>query len=277
MLCNTSERTLIKHILNPPNWFTSASIFSSVYAMSLLVGHEVTPATLIRASTLIVFAGVFDLLDGRVARMTNRASEFGVQLDSIADVVSFGVAPALLAWAWILRDLGMVGAIVTVLHVLAVAFRLARFNVDAAHHTWLLQGHSRGLTSTMGGAMMVSFTWVSNSYLADYFKMQPWIVVAVSLLISLLMISSVPFRSFRDLRRNPRARAILAVSMALSLAGGILLDPAMVFGVSAFLYLTWGLADGLVVGWQHRRLSREEDDVSAPGAELDEETAQTPQ
>ncbi|MBN2801066.1 MAG: CDP-alcohol phosphatidyltransferase family protein [Deltaproteobacteria bacterium] len=266
---------MIKHILNPPNWFTSASVFSSVYAMSLLVGNEVTPEILIRASILIFFSGVFDLLDGRVARMTNRASEFGVQLDSIADVVSFGVAPALLAWAWSLHHLGMIGAAIMVLHVLAVAFRLARFNVDAAHDNWLLKGHSRGLTSTMGGAMLVTLVWVSNVYLADFFTIRPWMVATFVSFQAVLMLSSVPFRTFRDMRQNNRARAILAVSMAACLVGAIALDPSMLFGVGSALYLTWGLADGLVVGWHARRLSRDEEDGSLCEEELVQEPVST--
>ncbi|MEZ4237066.1 MAG: CDP-alcohol phosphatidyltransferase family protein [Myxococcota bacterium] len=135
---------MIRHFLNPPNWFTSASIFCSVYAMALVLATpQVDPATLSRACVLVIFGGIFDLLDGRVARMTNRFTEFGVQLDSIADVLGFGLAPALIAWVWALKDLGPVGVGVTFWYVLCAAFRLARFNVAAQEHDWPLDGHTR--------------------------------------------------------------------------------------------------------------------------------------
>lgn len=243
---------MIKHILNPPNWFTMASLVSSGFAMTLLVGHEVEAHTLVVASVLIFFAGVFDLLDGRVARMTNRASEFGVQLDSIADMVSFGVAPALLAWAWILHDLGSIGALVAISHIVAVALRLARFNVDAAHKSWPLQGHSRGLTSTMAGAILTTLVWLSNSTFHGVLDLSPWVVAAFVVAQAVLVISSFPFRNFRDVRQNKRARAILALALMASLLGAVAWDPSMLFGVGATLYLFGGLIDGTVVGVSRR-------------------------
>ena len=83
---------MLKHFLSPPNWFTSASIFCGFYAILLAASNPNDPAVFYQAGLLIGFAGVFDMLDGRVARMTRTESEFGVQLDSLADVVSFGVA-----------------------------------------------------------------------------------------------------------------------------------------------------------------------------------------
>ncbi len=254
---HTPGHPVIHHFLNPPNWFTSASIFCSVYAMSMLVGSgDPEPATLVTAASLIIFAGVFDLLDGRVARMTNRMSEFGVQLDSIADTISFGVAPALLVWAWALNDLGILGALVTFFYVLCVAFRLARFNVDAAHDTWPLPGHSRGLTSTMSGGILVVFVWMGNGYLSEVISFSPWVVAGVMLFQSLLMVSSIPYRSFRDVRRNLRARITLAAALLACVMGAITLDYSLFFGIGAFLYLFWGLADGLVTAAYYRRIGR---------------------
>jgi CDP-diacylglycerol--serine O-phosphatidyltransferase len=245
---------LLKHFLNPPNWFTSASIFCSVYAMSLILA-EPNPdsATLARASVLVIFGGIFDLLDGRVARITKRFTEFGVQLDSIADVLGFGLAPALIAWAWVLKDLGFVGMMVTFWYVLAAAFRLARFNVDANEHTWALDGHSQGLTTTMAGGSLVTFVWVANGYLADWLRPSgPEVAVLVAFL-GFLMVSSVPFRNFKDLRQNKKARRILAVFLASCLAGAVVLDPSMWWGVGAALYLGVGLVDGVITAiWFHR-------------------------
>ena len=98
---------MIKHFLNPPNWFTAASIFCSVYAVSLVVGGDTPARTMAQACILVIFAGLFDLLDGRVARLTKSFSDFGVQLDSLADLISFGLAPALIAYTWSLHELGI--------------------------------------------------------------------------------------------------------------------------------------------------------------------------
>lgn len=258
---------MIRQFLNPPNWFTAASIFCSVYAISLLIGQpEVTTDVLARAAMLVCFGGVFDLLDGRVARLTNRSSEFGVQLDSLADVVSFGVAPAMLAWAWKLGELGIVGAFIAFWFVLCASFRLARFNADAAVGTrngdeWAHSGHSRGLTTTMAGGSLVTMVWVSCGYMQDVFAGVPAVAVAVVVAtLATLMVSSVPFRSFRDARSNRNARTILAIALASCLLGAVFLDPSMWFGVGAFLYLTWGLLDGLTVALLHRIRGR--DDLS---------------
>lgn len=245
---------MIKHFLNPPNWFTSASIFCSIYAMSLiLAAPEITSEVLSRACVLVIFGGIFDLLDGRVARMTRRFTEFGVQLDTIADMVGFGVAPALIAWSWALRDLGPVGVMVTFWYVLCTAFRLARFNVNSSEKTWDLAGHSQGLTSTMAGGSLVTLIWVSNGYLAEVMSVPPWAVALLVMGLGGLMISSIPYRNFKDLRQNKLARRLLAVSLACCLAGAVVLDPSMWWGVGAALYLAIGLADGLVVA-VHRRI-----------------------
>lgn len=246
---------MIKHFLNPPNWFTSASIFCSVYAMALILTEPPDAATLSRACVLVIFGGIFDLLDGRVARMTNRFTEFGVQLDSIADVLGFGLAPALIAWTWVLKDLGTLGVLATFWYVLSAAFRLARFNVDANNHSWPLDGHTQGLTTTMAGGTLVTFVWVSNGYLANVLHPSASVVGILVASLGMLMISSIPFRSFKDLRKNRRARLMLAVFLASCLAGAVVLDPSMWWGVGGGLYLTLGLIDGLVTAVWHRRLT----------------------
>lgn len=247
---------MIKHFLNPPNWFTSASIFCSVYAMSIVLGeHGSEPAALSQACVLVIFGGIFDLLDGRVARMTNRFTEFGVQLDSIADVLGFGLAPALIAWTWALHKLGPIGVGITFWYVLCAAFRLARFNVDQTAHRWPLAGHTQGLTTTMSGGSLVTFVWVANGYLADQISVPTPLVALLVSSLGMLMISSIPFRSFKDMRKNRRARRILGVSLAACLAGAVVLDPSMWWGVGAALYLTVGLVDGIVTAIWHRRLT----------------------
>lgn len=228
----------------------------STLAISSLVGAPADAATLARAAVLIIFGGIFDMLDGRVARLTGRHSEFGVQLDSLADFVGFGVSPALLAWAWCLKDLGPVGLAVAFWYVVCTAFRLARFNVATAGPVWPFRGHSQGLTSTMGGGAFVTFCWVANGWAADWLRPSPAAVAVFLAALGLLMVSSIPFRTFRDLRGNRTARRILAPCMAACLVGAFAFDVSLFWGIGAVLYLGVGLVDGLVVAAHHRWLDR---------------------
>ena len=113
-----------------PNLFTCSSIFLGFYAMTLCVGDP-SPAQLNQAALAIFFAIFFDAFDGRVARMTKTQSEFGVELDSLADVMSFGAAPALLVYKWALAPFGFVGLLLSFAFATCGALRLARFNVLA--------------------------------------------------------------------------------------------------------------------------------------------------
>ena len=249
---------MIRHFLNPPNWFTSASLFCSTYAIALVLsnGPDPSPEVMARACVLVIWGGVFDLLDGRVARAMNRYSDFGVQLDSIADVVGFGVAPALLAWVWKLQDYGFLGFSAVFAYVICAAFRLARFNVATTDASWTLSGHTQGLTTTMSGGILVTLIWVANDYLLDWLIVPDWVFGGFVFGLGLLMISSIPFRSFKDLRQNRKARRFLAVFFASCLLGAVALDHSMWWGVGGALYLTFGLLDGIVTASWHRRLSQ---------------------
>lgn len=245
---------MIRHYLNPPNWFTSASILCATLAMTRLMGVDhPDAATLISSCILIMVGGVFDSLDGRVARMTNRFSEFGVQLDSFADLIAFGFAPAMVAYAWKLHDLGTAGSLIAFWYVLSAAFRLARFNVQANHNSWPLAGHTQGLTSTMAGGCLSIAVWMSNGFLPHHgLDVPAWAAAALVFWLGLMMVSSVPFRSFKDMRRNPRARYLFAFAFAACLGSAVFLEPSMWFGMGAFLYIVLGLIDGLITAWYYR-------------------------
>jgi len=220
-------------------------------------GADPSGKVLTRACVLIVFGGIFDLLDGRVARLTERFSDFGVQLDSIADIVGFGVAPALLAWNWKLHQLGTLGVFITFFWVVCAAFRLARFNVEATKKdsTWQYKGYEEGLTSTMAGGALVSFVWVANTYGRDTMHVTAAHVAILAVSLALLMISSFPMADFRDLRRNRFARHITAVFLAACLTG-LLFDPSMLFGIGAALYLSYSMAEGTFAIVRRRKVAR---------------------
>ena len=245
---------MIRHFLNPPNWFTSASIFCSVYAIGLVIGtSDIDPKTFSLACILVIFGTVFDLLDGRVARLTNRHTDFGVQLDSLADLVGFGVAPAILVYAWSLKALGPLGIVVCFWFVLCAAFRLARFNVNTNHKAWTPKGHSQGVTSTMAGFCIVAFMWTMNAGLQGIVSISPTTVAVLVTTLGFLMISSLPFRNFRDIRQNKRARLILALGMAFTLTAGVVIDASVFFGAAAALYLFCGIADGIITALHFKR------------------------
>jgi CDP-diacylglycerol--serine O-phosphatidyltransferase len=220
---------------------------------------EITADVLRRACTLIVFGGIFDLLDGRVARITNRYTEFGVQLDSIADIIGFGVAPAIIVYVWKLHEIGPVGTAVAFFYVLCAAFRLARFNVqkgDTDEGTpWELAGHSEGLTSTMAGGILVTAVWIANGYLENVLNVPTWRIAAVVAFLSFLMVSRLPLRNFRDLRDNKMARLIFAVSLSACALGAVV-HPSLWWGIGAALYLTLGVVDGMVVAVHTKRVKK---------------------
>src|SRR5205085_3113799 len=117
-----------------PNLFTLSSVFCGFFAITLCAGGQTSIDSLYQAAVAICFAYFFDLADGRVARLTKTQSDLGLQLDSLADVISFGAAPALLVYKWGLTRFGLGGIFIAFLFCGAAALRLARFNVLAMRH-----------------------------------------------------------------------------------------------------------------------------------------------
>lgn len=191
------------------------------------------------AGWLIVFAAVCDGLDGRIARLTNATSEFGKEYDSLADVVSFGMAPALLAYQWSLRSLGRWGWFVAFLFLVAGTVRLARFNIKA-HATD--RRFFMGLPIPAGaGAITVLCLVHPEPVLTRPWSLAVWGYV---LGVSLLMVSTIPYRSFKtvNLRQRWPARAFFAVALAIALP--VLLQE-VALAVLAGLYLLAGPVEAL--------------------------------
>ncbi|MFA6035042.1 MAG: CDP-alcohol phosphatidyltransferase family protein, partial [Myxococcota bacterium] len=117
-----------------PNLFTLTSIAFAMYAI-IIVSEGGGAQVFVRACIALTFSGICDMMDGRVARLTKTQSAFGVQLDSLADLVAFGVAPAIVMYKWNLHSLGLAGLGAAIMFVLCGAMRLARFNVIAERHT----------------------------------------------------------------------------------------------------------------------------------------------
>jgi CDP-diacylglycerol---serine O-phosphatidyltransferase len=200
-----------------PNLVTLASVFCGLAAILLVATPRATNEPIYRACTLLVFGMFFDLVDGRVARMTRTQSAFGLQLDSLADVISFGVAPALVVFQWSLYRFPILGQLVAFLYLAAGAIRLARFNVLAASKTGepTKPGrHILGLPIPCAAAGLVAIVVADRAVggLIGQAQYTP-VVIGTTLGLSLLMVSTIRFRSFKDLRVD--ARSIILVLFVL--------------------------------------------------------------
>lgn len=243
---------IVRQILNPPNWFTSASLFCGLYAI-LLAGEADGDANLFyKAGLMIFFAGLFDMLDGRVARMTGTGSAFGVQLDSLVDIISFGVAPACLVYFWALEPFGGVGVFVSGLLMLSGAFRLARFNVTAGDGK--AHKFSQGLTITMGGGTVSSVVmWYAGSGLGA--PEHAGTVVAFVLMVAFLQVSNVPYRTLKGLRLSPGVIALLVMVGAFCLALGAMYDISAVLVLLGVSHVLSGPIEAIAT-WPRRRRQR---------------------
>lgn len=263
-----------------PNLFTVSSIFCGFYALTLCSG-EAMPVQLYQAALAIFFGIFFDGFDGRVARLTRTQSAFGMELDSLADAISFGVAPALLVYKWALQPLGFVGIFISFAFAACGALRLARFNVLAqrAPHG----GGGRffvGLPIPIAAAMIVSLVITHHATTGG--TLASWAIVpvaAVTASLSLLMVSTIRYRTFKDLRLSKKSASVLAAMIVAGVLVATRLHPAYVLLVYAALYLAFGLIESGVLLRNH--LVRTKVDASSgvavlasesePGSELESE------
>jgi CDP-diacylglycerol--serine O-phosphatidyltransferase len=235
-----------------PNLFTVTSIFCGFYAITLCAG-EAGPVQLYQAALAILFAMFFDGCDGRVARLTKTQSDFGVQLDSLADVVSFGVAPALLVYKWALSGLGFLGAFLSFAFLACGALRLARFNVLAARNPHGGGGaFFVGLPIPVAAGVLVSMViahHVARGELPAEDVRGP-VMVAVAAL-SLLMVSTVRYRTFKNLRLSRRAALVFMLVLASGVVISTKFHPAFVLVVYSFAYLIFGLIESAFLVRNH--------------------------
>ena len=229
-----------------PNLFTCSSIFLGFYAMTLCAG-DATPAELNQAALAIFFAIFFDAFDGRVARMTRTQSEFGVELDSLADVVSFGAAPALLVYKWALAPLGFFGFFVSFAFAACGALRLARFNVLAHRGD---KGSSRffvGLPIPLAAGAIVSIVIAHYRAFGSIGDTSTRFSVAAGVgLLAFLMISTVRYRTFKDVHLSRKSLLVFGLMCLGGLAVGIATRASFVMVVYMGAYIVMGLAEWII-------------------------------
>lgn len=199
-----------------PNLFTIAGMFAGFYA--IIAGLQ---GRFENAVVAILVALIADGLDGRVARWTRSESEIGAQLDSLSDMVSFGVAPAMLMYSWSLSILGKPGWLVAFIYMVCTALRLARFNGQD-------QGDDKryfaGLNTPSAAALVVSIIWTFSSYGVDGMSLAIAMAVLMSLL-GLLKVSNIRYRSFKDLDLRTRKVSLAIILLFILLLVLISLNP----------------------------------------------------
>lgn len=216
---------LSKTLFILPNAITLAAVFCGFNAIVIICNAEGESSTsdFYRAAILLIFSMFFDLMDGRVARLTKTQSAFGLQMDSLADVISFGVAPSLLVHQWVLHRLGLPGLLASFGFVACAAIRLARFNVLSTNDEGAPSVPGKyilGLPSPPACGVLISLV-VANHAVGGALEHPRYttFILVVTILHALLMVSNVRFRSFKDLRLN--TPTILVVTFALASSGFI--------------------------------------------------------
>ncbi len=232
-----------------PNLITLASVFCGFNAMVLVSSGDATPSDFYRAAVLLIFAILFDLMDGRVARMTRTQSAFGLQLDSLADVVSFGVAPSLLAYQWVLHRHPIAGLLTAFLFVSCGAIRLARFNVLSSTTTGAPVKPGKyivGLPIPPAAGVLIALV-VANRGAGGVLASEEYAVVlfVVMVMLSLLMVSTVNFRSFKDLRLNTPTFLFAGFVLGTTFVVWLQIGPQFVMLWLLGLYVSIGLAETL--------------------------------
>lgn len=234
----TADRASGIHLL--PNIFTTGNLFLGFYSIiaSVLGDYE-------RAAVAIILGGLFDSLDGKIARWTNTTSRFGVEYDSLSDLVTFGMAPAILSFLWALKPFGRIGWLAAFLFMVAGAFRLARFNanVEVVDKKYFI-----GLPIP-AGAGVIATSVIAYHYVFGYSASDKsfWFVVVV-LSIAFLMVSNIRYYSFKDIdliKRRPFKVLVFSVLGALV----IVAKPEIVLFLMAVTYALSGVVEGI----RHRK------------------------
>ncbi len=219
-----------------PNLLTTSSLFAAFYSIvaSFKGFYDV--------AAIAIFIGMIaDSLDGRIARMTNTQTAFGAEYDSLSDLVSFGVAPALLIYTWSLERLGKFGWLVAFIYTAAVALRLARFNTQLETAD---KRYFQGLACPTGGAILASMVWIGESYGVKPHQIDV-LVIFLSVMTSILMVSNIRYYSFKDLDVRGKNR-FLHVLFIVLLFVAVALNPAVVLFAASVGYALSGPIQTLI-------------------------------
>lgn len=220
-----------------PNLLTTVSLFAGFYSIVMAMN-----ARFDQAAVGIFLAMVFDGLDGRVARLTRTQSAFGAEYDSLSDMVSFGVAPALIMYVWALQPLGRLGWIAAFVYCAGAALRLARFNTN---NDLLDKRFFQGLPSPAAAALCAGLVWLSDDLGMRREDTLRAVACFTTLFAGITMVSNVPFYSFKEinLRRSVPFWAILLIVLGMILVSSnppvILFLGFVIYSFSGYAYWLW--------------------------------------
>ena len=222
-----------------PNAFTTAALFSGFFAIVNAMNDQ------FQVAAIAIFASlVLDGMDGRIARMTNSQSAFGEQYDSLADMVSFGVAPALVAYEWALKDLGKWGWLAAFTYCAGAALRLARFNVNTGV---VDKKFFQGLPSPAAGALMAGFIWLADdNKIPVRDTLIPWITFFIAVYAGLTMVSNARFYSGKALDVRYRVPFGVMVLMILTFVLISSNPPLTLFG----LFVVYSISGYVIWAWE---------------------------
>ncbi len=226
LVSNKKTRTIL------PNMFTLVGVCIGLTSIKFAFDERFGLAII-----CIIVAGLIDGLDGRIARLIKGTSQVGKELDSLTDVISFGVAPAFIMYFWQLNSLGRVGWLICLIYVICVALRLARFNVSSETQASWKDNFFEGVPSPAGGILVLMPLIYSKSELQIINLDYSYFVPALFILISILLISKLPTYSFKKIA-VPRRLTIFLLFAVVLFFGMLLIYTHNVIVISGLLYLT---------------------------------------
>ena len=226
-----------------PNLLTTGNLFCGFYGIVAAINHDFRTAAI-----AILFACLFDILDGKVARLTGTNSRFGLEYDSLADLVAFGVAPAVLVYLWALEPFGRLGWVAAFLFVACGALRLARFNVQADS---VSKKHFVGLPIP-GAALMVATTVLFFYRMGGSGPTKHFLLLAMTYILGFLMVSSIPFNSFKEFDGFQRMpfRTLFIIVLLFSV---IAAQPSIMLFTFGLVYVSSGPIGYIVRFLRNRR------------------------
>lgn len=212
-----------------PNLFTTSGLFAGFYAIVASMRGDFDYAAI-----AIFIAMIMDGLDGRVARLTNTQSHFGAEYDSLADIVSFGIAPSLVAYSWGLSSLGKIGWLAAFFYMAATALRLARFNTQEHDD----KRYFCGLPCPSAAGLMAGMIWVAYEYAVPGHRICV-IAALVTIITGALMVSNIRYYSFKDIDLKGRV-PFMAVLLVMIIIVFISIDPPQVLLAVFSIYVLSG-------------------------------------
>ncbi|SEN08654.1 CDP-diacylglycerol--serine O-phosphatidyltransferase [Nitrosomonas marina] len=245
----TQSRLRRRGIYLLPNLFTTAALFAGFYAIVQAMNGNFE-----HSAVAVFIAMVLDGLDGRVARMTHSQSEFGAEYDSMSDMVSFGVAPALIMYEWALKEMGQLGWITAFIYCACAALRLARFNANI--HV-IDKRFFQGLPSPAAAALIAALVWVMLDFQVSGTDIK-WLALIVTLFAGLTMVSNIPFHSGKDINLKKRVPFVTILLLVLFF---FVLIPSHPPVVLFCLFLGYALSGYIIKVWRFGK-SRKKNDSS---------------